>query len=161
MGRAGLRSVFSFNILSNVFHNFVKNEILLLTLYYIICIKSKSYMRRFIQIITAVIIIISLNNCTLKKQVSVKDLYPPTVGNISVIQTNQYLPTNIYRIGSIVVGENGLTPNGKCTYEACMRTIEEESRKVGAQLVYIVRVKEPDYYSSCYNITAELYRYTE
>ena len=117
-------------------------------------------MKRLVQIIISLLLIFTLSNCTLKKQVSVKDYYPPTVGNIPVIQTNQYLPANIYRIGSIVVGENGLTPDGKCTYEACMRTIEEESRKVGAQLVYIVRVKEPDYLSSCYNITAELYRYT-
>ena len=123
--------------------------------------KIYNQMKRLVLIIISLLLIFTLNNCTLKKQVSVKDYYSPTVGNIPVIQTNQYLPANIYMIGSIVVGENGLTPDGKCTYEACMRTIEEESRKVGAQLVYIVNVKEPDYHSSCYNITAELYRYTE
>ena len=98
-------------------------------------------------------------SCGLKKQVSVNGRYEPTQGKISIIQTNQYLPTNIYRIGSIVVGESGLTPSDDCTYEACMQVIEEESRKVGAQLVYLVKVVEPNLSSTCYNITADLYRY--
>ena len=98
-------------------------------------------------------------SCGLKKQVSDNGRYEPTQGKISIIQTNQYLPTNIYRIGSIVVGESGLTPSGDCTYEACMQVIEEESRIAGAQLVYLVKVIEPNLSSTCYNITANLYRY--
>lgn len=118
-------------------------------------------MKNFIYIITSIILLIFFSGCSLKKQISVKEYYPPTDGNIPIIQTNQPLPQNIYRIGSIVVGENGLTPDGQCTYEACMQVIETESRRVGAQLVYLVRVKEPDLHSTCYNITAELYRYIE
>lgn len=119
-------------------------------------------MKKFLQIFSIILIFTAtLVGCTLKKQVSVKQYYPPTEDNIPIIQTNQTLPQNIYRIGSIVVGENGLTPDSKCTYEACMQVIEEESRKVGAQLVYLVKVKEPDSNSTCYNITAELYRYIE
>ncbi len=118
-------------------------------------------MKKIITILTSVLLVFAITSCTLKKQVTVKQYYPPTEGQIPIIQTNQALPQNIYRIGSIVVGENGLTPDGKCTYEACMQVIEEESRKVGAQLVYLVRVKEPDLHNTCYNITAELYRYNE
>ena len=40
-----------------------------------------------------------------------------------------------------------------------MQTIENEGRKVGAQLIYIVKVVEPNMHSTCYNITADLYRY--
>ena len=40
-----------------------------------------------------------------------------------------------------------------------MQTIENEGRKVGAQLIYIVKVVEPNLCSTCYNITADLYRY--
>ncbi len=118
-------------------------------------------MKKLLYIFTSIILLALFNSCALKKQVSVKEYYPPTEGNIPIIQTNQPLPQNIYRIGSIVVGESGLTPDGKCTYEACMQVIEKESRRVGAQLVYLVRVKEPDFNSTCYNITAELYRYNE
>lgn len=118
-------------------------------------------MKRLFIITFTSIIFVLLTSCGLKKEVSVKQYYPPTEGNIPIIQTNQTLPSNIFRIGSIVVGESGLTPEGKCSYEACMQTIEKESRRVGAQLVYLVRVKEPDLHSTCYNITAELYRYNE
>ncbi|MDE7155152.1 MAG: hypothetical protein K2N79_02565 [Muribaculaceae bacterium] len=115
--------------------------------------------RIIIYILATIFSLVTLVSCGLKKQVSVKQYYPPTEGYIPIIQTNQPLPTNIFRIGSIVVGESGLTPDGKCTYEACMQTIEKESRQVGAQIVYLVKVKEPDFHSTCYNITAELYRY--
>lgn len=118
-------------------------------------------MNKYLIIITSSLLIFVLASCALKKQISVKQYYPPTEEHIPIIQTNQALPQNIYRIGSIVVGESGLTPDRDCTYEACMQVIEEESRRVGAQLVYLVSVREPDFNSTCYNITAELYRYIE
>lgn len=118
-------------------------------------------MNKLLSIFISSLLIFTLASCSLKKQVTVKQYYPPTEGQIPIIQTNQVLPQNIYRIGSIVVGESGLTPEGKCTYEACMQVIEEESRRVGAQLVYLVNVREPNHNSTCYNITAELYRYIE
>lgn len=117
------------------------------------------FMKKFISIFLSFLILSIVTSCGLKKDISVNANYEPTIGKIPIVQTNQSLPTNIYRIGSIVVGESGLTPSGDCSYEACMRTIEDESRKVGAQLVYIVKVVEPNYNSTCYNITAELYRY--
>ncbi len=119
-------------------------------------------MKKLFCILSLFVILFTLNSCGLKKQVSVRQYYPPTEGDIPIIQTNQPLPQNIFRIGSIVVGESGLTPDGKCTYEACMQVIEKEGRKVGAQLIYLVKVREPDLlFSTCYNITAELYRYKE
>ena len=97
--------------------------------------------------------------CKLKTIVSVNDYYTPTTGRLPIYQTGQQLPADIIRIGSIVVGESGLTPTNKCTYEACIRLIEDEAKKSGADLVYLVHVKEPGFWSSCYNITAELYKY--
>ena len=116
-------------------------------------------MKNLITILLGVCILAMATGCGLKKQVSVNGNYEPTIGKIPIIQTNQSLPTNIYRIGAIVVGESGLTPEGKCTYEACMQTVENEGQKVGAQLIYIVKVVEPNLHSTCYNITADLYRY--
>lgn len=96
----------------------------------------------------------------LKKIVAVNYHYPPTIGVIDIYQTGQQLPSNIIRIGSVVVGESGLTPVEDCTYEVCIRTIEDEARKAGADFVYLVSVQEPNWLGSlCYNITAELYKY--
>lgn len=115
-------------------------------------------MKLFKYILFVVLFSILMSACGLKKQVYVKDKYPPTT-EVKIIQTNQYLPDNLIRIGSIVVGESGLTPDGKCSYEACMQVIETESMKAGADVVYLVRVVEPNLHSTCYNITADLYRY--
>lgn len=99
----------------------------------------------------------------LKKIVAVSYHYPPTTRVIDIYQTGQQLPSNIIRIGSVVVGESGLTPAEKCSYEACIRAIEDEARKAGADFIYLVKVKEPDRFwgSTCYDITAELYKYTD
>lgn len=105
------------------------------------------------------LIAIFLSGCSLKKQISVYANYPPTEGDIPIIMTNQPLPRNIVRIGSIDVGDSGLTSTCKCTYEACIKAIEDGGRLSGAQIIYIVRITEPNRYSTCYNITAELYRY--
>lgn len=102
---------------------------------------------------------ILITSCGVKKVVSVSSYYAPTAGYIPLVQTNQTLPDKIYRIGSIVVGENGFTPSARCSYEECIKIIEEEARQAGAQLIYLVRVREPDAHSTCYNITAELYRF--
>ena len=110
----------------------------------------------------AVLVGVSCTSCKLKSIVSVNDYYPPTSGRIQVYQTGQTLPDNIIRIGSIVVGEGGMTPSKKCTYEACMQLIEDEAKKKGAEFVYLVKVKEPSAWeSTCYNITAEMYRYVK
>ena len=106
-------------------------------------------------------LIVLIPSCKLKTIVSVNDYYAPTSGRLPIYQTGQQLPTNVIRIGSIVVGESGATPTDMCTYEACMQVIEDEAKKVGADLVYLVKVQEPrSFGSSCYNITAELYKYT-
>lgn len=97
--------------------------------------------------------------CKLKKIVSVNDYYPPTAGRLHIYQTGQSLPNNIIRIGSIEVGESGFTPPKECSYEKCITTIEDEAKKKGADIVYLVTIKEPGFWSSCYNITAELYKY--
>lgn len=117
-------------------------------------------------IFAALAILLVLPSCgqykQLKKIVSVNYHYPPTSGMITIYQTGQVLPDGILRIGSVVVGEAGFTPAEKCSYEACIRAIEDEARKAGADLVYLVKVKEPDriFGSTCYDITAELYKYT-
>lgn len=114
-----------------------------------------------IKFIIALCALTILPACKLKTIVSVNDYYPPTSGRLPIYQTGQQLPDNIVRIGSIEVGESGMTPASKCTYEACMKVIEDESKKKGADIVYLVNVKEPGFWSSCYNITAELYKYTD
>lgn len=102
-----------------------------------------------------------LVSCGASKTVSVNRYYPPTEGRIEMFQVGQSLPQNINRIGSIVIGDTGFTLDSECTYEACMNLIETEARKVGAEIIHIVHIKTPDEHSTCYNVTADLYRYNQ
>lgn len=102
----------------------------------------------------------ALSSCKLKTVVNVNEYYAP-VSNIEIYNSTQQLPQNIKRIGSIEVGEAGFTPTEKCSYEACLSAIKNEAKKSGADLVQIIHIKEPGAWSSCYHITAELYKYIE
>lgn len=98
----------------------------------------------------------------LRKDVSVYDTYPPTPGRLPIIQTAQKIPENSLQIGSVTVGESGLTKTKNCTYEACIEAIQEEAKKMGGQFIYIVKIKEPESWgSTCYNIVADIYRYKD
>lgn len=101
-----------------------------------------------------------LSACKLKTVVNVNEYYAP-VSHIDVYGYNQQLPNNIVRIGSIEVGEAGLTKTEDCSYEACLSAIKNEAKKNGAELVHIIHIKEPSSSSTCYHITAELYKYID
>lgn len=102
-------------------------------------------------------------SCGLKRQVAIYDTYPVTPGRLVVYQTGQQLPNNLVQVGTVVVGEKGASITKNCTYEACIEAIQEEAKKMGGQIIYIVNLKEPSFFfgSTCYNITADIYRYIE
>ena len=88
------------------------------------------------------------------------DFYAP-IDEVTIISQGQTLPDNLIRVGSISVGEAGSTPTEDCTYQACMDAIRIAAKQNGAHVVYIVNVKEPDRFwgSTCYDITADFFRY--
>ena len=116
---------------------------------------------RLFLILCGVLFIVTSCNTPLKVLVNVREYHERTE-KIRFIQTGQTLPDNIKRIGSIEVGEGGWTPERECTYEACMNAIENEAKRAGADIVYIVKIVEPNVWKgTCYDITAEFYIYAE
>lgn len=106
------------------------------------------------------VVLFVLSGCKLKTVVNVNEYYAP-VSRIEVYSFSQQLPGNIIRIGSIEVGEAGFTKTEDCSYEACLSAIKNEAKKSGADVVHIVHIKEPTSWSTCYHITAELYKYAD
>ncbi|MGN0236093.1 MAG: hypothetical protein ACI4BD_07295 [Paludibacteraceae bacterium] len=115
-----------------------------------------------------------LTGCGLQRTVSVTRRYAPTT-EVTIIQSGQTLPDNIIRMGSVSVGEGGLTLTEACTYEACMAAVEEEAMKVGADIIYVVSITTPNAFegygyswftggsyivggSTCFGIIADLYK---
>lgn len=124
-----------------------------------------------------IFLLCTFTSCALQCRVDVLQKYAPTK-EVSVVQMGQTLPSGVIRMGSVTVGEGGMTPTEDCTYEACMRAVIEQAKNVGADIVYIVQVISPSdsggvaygygtgpvYYgggSSCYGIVAELYKKRE
>jgi len=113
--------------------------------------------------LTLVFALMLLVSCGIKQNVSVYKTYPATE-SVQIVHTGQTLPQGLMRIGSITVGDAGFTLQSRCTYEACMQTIVSQAANAGADLVYIVHIKEPTSDiggSACYNITADLYVYDD
>lgn len=107
-------------------------------------------------------ILLTISGCSLKREVSIYDTYPATPGRLAIFQKDQSLPDNRIQIGTVTVGEKGFTPTKKCNYSACIEAIQEEAKKMGGQFIHIVSIKEPSVWgSTCYNIVADIYRYTE
>ena len=104
-------------------------------------------------------LVLLLSSCGLKRTIAIYDTYPITPGRLEVIQTGQPLPDDKILIGTVTVGEKGLTKTKDCTYQACLEAIQEEAKKMGGHFIYIVKIKEPEAWgSTCYNIIAEIYR---
>lgn len=101
---------------------------------------------------------IMLASCQLKKMVTIYNTYPAYPETPAYYYQGQDLPENIKKVGTVVVGESGMTPSKKCSYNVCIEAIEMEAKKMGGDIIYLVRVKEPSVWgSSCYNITADIY----
>ena len=102
-------------------------------------------------------------SCGINQNVSVNGVYPAKE-HTQIVHSGQALPQGLMRIGSITVGDTGFTFSSLCTYESCMQTIASQAAKAGADVAYIVRIKEPmdDVGgSSCHTITADLYVYAK
>jgi len=96
----------------------------------------------------------------LRRNISVYDTYAPTPGRLPIVQTAQPIPDGCIQIGSVTVGDSGLTKTKNCTYEACIEAVQEEAKKMGGQFIYIVKITEPSTWeSTCYSIVADIYRY--
>lgn len=105
-----------------------------------------------------VILSLILTGCNAKVSTQITKTYPAidSTQNIHVLRWEESLPENTEVIGMVEVGDNGLTGNSKCTYEAVIEKAKEEARKAGGNAIKITKHKIPDVISSCHRITADI-----
>ena len=110
-------------------------------------------------------IIIGLIFCALISGCSMSVNYIPKNSNvntpkpsshpITVFQMNEKLPSEYMVVGSVSVGEGGMTM--KCGYNDVINMAQKKARNVGGDAIQIVQLKEPDWLgSSCYNLIANI-----
>ena len=81
----------------------------------------------------------------------------PENAEIMVLQTYQKQPDSCIKIGTLHVGDNGFSAD--CGYNKVMEQAKAEVRKAGGNILNIEEFHEPDGFSTCYRISADiLYR---
>lgn len=71
---------------------------------------------------------------------------------LTVYQTADEIPIDYEVIGKINVDDSGLTLT--CGYEKMMRILKKKALDVGADAIRIIEIESPDFFSSCYRISA-------
>lgn len=104
--------------------------------------------------------VLLLAGCNARVSTQITKTYPELdiKQEIKVVMANDVIPENTEVIGMVEVGDNGLTGNSKCTYEAVIEKAKEEARKAGGNAIKITKHKTPDVISSCHRITADILR---
>ena len=103
---------------------------------------------------------LTLTSCHLKKSVMVKNFRAPYYGEVIVLEAGSTVPEGAVFLGDISVGEAGMTPARKCTYEKCMAACLKETQKMGGNYFLITNHTHPNWWgSTCHGITGNVYYY--
>jgi len=116
-------------------------------------------MKHYILLATCALAMLFVSCRSLDIKTSVYDTYPATPGRLDIYQSSQQLPADRIQIGTVTVGDKGFTPTKDCTYQCCLDAIQNEAKKMGGEFIHIVQLREPGIWSTCYSITADIYRY--
>jgi hypothetical protein len=95
-------------------------------------------------------------SCSPKISSSIVKKYSPLVSteNVLVIEQNDSVPASSENLGTVRVGDAGLTVS--CDYLNVLEAAKLEARKVGGNAIKIVVHQYPDFASSCHRITADI-----
>ncbi len=94
---------------------------------------------------------------TTTKLKSVEPLKPSVP--VHVISRDANLPRNAEQVGTVRIGDSGLTI--KCDYATVINIAKKEARNTGGNILALVSHKTPDLWSSCHRIYADIYRATD
>jgi hypothetical protein len=109
-------------------------------------------------LITLFLIIFFISSCSPKIGSNIISKQPALSDTDAVLvleQQDKFFNDGI-EIGTIKSADNGLSIN--CSYEDVVATLTKMARKYGANVVKINKYKDPDQWSSCVRLTANIYR---
>jgi len=80
--------------------------------------------------------------------------YQPNYSNqpIMVYRINDRVPVETEKIGTIKIGDYGFSVD--CGWESVLQRAKNESRQKGGNAIQLISVQRPDFFSTCYRITA-------
>lgn len=98
-----------------------------------------------------------LSACSTSKQTSVLNYATPLPAgtHVEIIGLGQQVPDGAKLLGSISVGDSGFTT--QCSYQEVVRDAINMARNMGGNVLQITEHKEPDIWTSCHRIKADVY----
>ena len=101
--------------------------------------------------------ILVLSACSTSKQTNVLNYSTPLPAgsSVEIIGLGQTVQKGAKFLGSISVGDSGFT--SQCSYQEVIRDAMNLARGMGGNIVQITEHKEPDLWSTCHHIKADIY----
>ena len=97
-------------------------------------------------------------SCSARLTSSMQKTYAPLdyKEEVRVFEIGEEIPPNSEKLGTIKVDDSGFSTN--CGYAIVLDKAKTESRRVGGNALKITEHKNPDLWSSCHRITADVYK---
>lgn len=96
-------------------------------------------------------------SCSSTKQVSILN-YQTALHHgteVQILGQGQDLPADAKLIGSINIGDSGFSV--KCGYSDVIKKAQDQARQMGGNILQITEHKDPDIWSTCHRIKADVY----
>ncbi|WP_420379148.1 hypothetical protein [Gilvibacter sp.] len=77
---------------------------------------------------------------------------------VALLDLEHELPQGLIRVGSLRYQDSGFSTD--CSFNSIMAKARAEARKNGANIVKVTEKKTPDFWSTCYRLKIDLYRYS-
>lgn len=101
------------------------------------------------------IIIFALTSCGLAKTVVKEKTLSSYYGEVRVLEKDMTLPDNAEYLGSIFVGDSGLTMN--CSYSNVLSTTKKLAARMGGNTIQIIEHNTTGILVPCHAIKASVY----
>ena len=76
---------------------------------------------------------------------------------VALLDIEHKIPENLIKVGGLKFQDSGFSTD--CSFNSLMTQARNEARKNGANIVKVIEKKKPDFWSSCYRLKIDLYKY--
>ena len=103
-------------------------------------------------------ILLILTGCDTKKMTNVLTYRSPYGGNVEIKGIGEAVPPESTFLGTIFVGEKGMTRKKNCTWQAVLADAVYLAKNMGGNMLVITEHREPNVWiSTCHQISANVY----
>lgn len=113
-------------------------------------------MRKYLIILSTLLL---LSGCAASIKTNITSQEKPLTTNdkVAFLDLKHTVPEGAKKVGTAKFGDSGFSTD--CDFNSNLVKARELARKNGANIVKVTESKQPDFWSSCYRMKIEFYRY--